>query len=378
MKELFFYANFRTFDLTLGITRKVFAQIDAFRKLGYNVTYTGYLKDGVGIFDNDNQLIRFKKYPVKNEKIQHVIRRGFLLKLCARYLKEEKKYYELCYIRYHFFDKTYLSLLKEAKNCSEVVTVEAHSTPKFPNKFSAMYLVGLRDSYWNKYANKYIDFVASMSNEERLWGIRTIKIANAIDKTTIRPHVYKSDEKAINFISVSYEWLVHGYDRLIQGIYNYYKNGGNREVFFHMVGTTLDTTRKLIQKLGLQDRCILYGPMCGEELDNVYDKANIGVGCLANHRIGSTYGSALKTKEYIAKGIPFIYGWNEKILEKFPYALKFELCEDPIDINLVIDFYDSLNKEQLCDTIRDYLGEEDTWLYQMGLVAKEVARITAH
>ena len=130
----------------------------------------------------------------------------------------------------------------------------------------------------------------------------------------------------------------------------------------------MSSTDRLISKLHLDDRCIKYGPQKGDELEAIYDKANIGVGCLANHRIGSTFGSALKTKEYIAKGIPFIYGWKESVLENFEYALQFDLCDAPIDIKKVIDFYDSIPKQDLPTLIRKHLSKKDTWEYQMSKV----------
>lgn len=369
---MFFYANFRTYDLTLGITRKVFNEISAFQKLGYNVTYSGYLSDGVAIFDNAGQIIMKKKYPVKNPSIQHAMRRAMLMNLCIEYLNKAKECFEFAYLRYHFFDKTYVRLLKVAKQFSTKVIIEAHSTPKFSSRLSIMYFIGKIDRIWGKKAYLYVDLIASMSDESELWGVKTFKISNAIDLESISLHEYNGKPNDINFISVSYERDVHGYDRLIKGISDYYYNGGKRDIYFHMVGSSLPSTKKLIDKLDLQNRCILYGPMKGEDLDKVYNKANIGVGCLANHRIGSFYGSALKTKEYIAKGIPFIYGWKEKVLENFPYAKEYELCEDPINIQSVIDFYDSLDKDNLNKKIRDCLGAEDTWDYQMKIVVDHI------
>lgn len=372
--NIFFYANFHTYDLTRGITRKVYSQISAFRQLGYNVTYCGYLKDGVGIYDNEDNLVLFVKYPVRSSKIQHVIRKGLLIKACIKFIKRTQAKFTFAYARYHYFDRKYIKLLKILKANANCVIIEAHSTPKFTKKLSLMRIVGWIDSVWNKKAKKYVDKIASMSDEDRLWGIQTFKIANGIDIETIKLHEYSGDPTAINFISVAFERDVHGYDRLINGIYQYYTNGGTRDMYFHIVGTCLPSTMKLIEKCGLQDRCRFYGPLAGEELDNAYIHANLGVGCLANHRIGSFYGSALKTKEYIAKGIPFIYGWAEKKLESFPYALKFELCEEPIDMEQVIAFYDGLDKENLAERIRACLDEKDTWLYQMKVVAENATK----
>lgn len=75
IEYIFFYANFRTYDFTLGITRKVFSEIASFRKIGYKVYYSGYLKDGVAIFDNESNIVLKKKYPFKNESLIHIIRR---------------------------------------------------------------------------------------------------------------------------------------------------------------------------------------------------------------------------------------------------------------------------------------------------------------
>ena len=368
MKEMFFYANVRTYDFTVGITRKVFAQVEAFKKLGYNVTYCGYLQDAVAIFDGDGKVLVKKEYPVKNSLVQHVLRRGMLMSLCMNYLRKTSNRYEFAYVRYHFFDRKYVKFLKTLKSFADKVVVEAHSSHKFKKVFDPMAYVGWMDSRWNKHAKECVDLVASMSGDNEMWGVRTVKISNGIDVNNIRLHDYKGNKDDINFIAVSFEWDVHGYDRLLKGIANYYKNGGKREIKFHIVGTTMSKTDALIENLGLSERCIKYGPQQGEALDEIYDKANIGVGCLANHRTGSLFGSALKTKEYIAKGIPFIYGWQESVLQNFKYGLHFELCEDPIDIDKVIDFYDTLPKDNLPMEIRSHLGYEDTWEYQMNKV----------
>jgi hypothetical protein len=375
-KKIFFYANFRTYDLTLGITRKVYAEINAFRKQGYEVYYSGYLSDGVAIFNNNDEIVLKKKYLFKCEAINHILRRSMLMGLCVKYLSKNDEIFNFSYARYHFFDYKYIKLLKTLKQHSKKVIIEAHSSPKFSKKISIMSYIAWKDSKWNKKAKQYVDLVASMSDEEKLWGIDTVKISNGIDVNSIKIHNYSGDMNDLNLIAVSFEGQVHGYDRVIKGIYNYYKNGGTRKIIFHIVGTTLASTDALISKLKLEKYCIKYGPKSGKDLDDIYDKANLAVGCLANHRIGSYFGSALKTKEYIAKGIPFIYGWKEKVLDDFQYGLQFELCEEPIDFFRVIEFYDNLPKLNLAENIRSCLNYTDTWDYQIGLVLDAYSKLT--
>lgn len=375
MKKIFFYTNIRTWDYTLGITRKVFSEIDSFKKLGYDVTYSGYLEDGVAIFNSDHEIIKKKKYIVKNEMINHIFRRTMIMNLCIDYLRNLPDVFDFSYARYHFFDRKYIQLLKALNRVSKKTVIEAHSTPKFQPGLNKFTYVAWKDKKWNKYAKEYVDLVASMSGDDMMWGIPAVKIANGIDVDTIRLHNYSQSDNDINLIAVSFESPVHGYDRVLNGIYNYYKNGGKRTINFHIVGSVMSSTRHLIDKLGLTDKCILYGPKSGKALDDIYDKANIGVGCLANHRIGSHFGSALKTKEYIAKGIPFIYGWKETILEDFKYSFSCELNDDPIEIDKVIVFYDSLYKEDLAQKIRSHLSFKDTWVYQMKMVVEAVDRL---
>ena len=372
METIFFYTNFMSYNMTVGITRKVYAQIEAFRELGFEVYYSGYLEDGVAVFDNKDKVVYFKKYPVGNKKIQHILRRNMLMNACIDYLKHNKHKFCFSYVRYHFFDRKYIQLLNALKENSDKVIIEAHSAPKFSKKLSPMLYVAWKDSIWNKQAAGCVDLVASMSDEDKLWGIDTIKISNGISVNDIRRHNYKGSKEDLNIIAVSFESAVHGYDRIIRGIKQYY---GEKNIYFHIVGTVMNSTVRLIDELDLKSHCVLYGPLSGAELDDAYDNANIAAGCLANHRIGSFYGSALKTKEYIAKGIPFFYGWNEKVLENFPYAKHIELCEEPINMNEIIEFYTSLEKESLSEKMRNCLAYEDTWKYQMSVVTEAVKNI---
>ncbi|WP_065220247.1 MULTISPECIES: glycosyltransferase family protein [Butyricimonas] len=372
MNRLFFYTNIRTWDYTLGITRKVFSEIESFKKLGYDVTYSGYLEDGVAIFDSNHNIIKSQKFFFKNGTINHFLRRSMVMDLCVDYLKTISTSYSFSYARYHFFDNHYIKLLRTLKEKSAKVIIEAHSTPKFQSGLNKFTYIAWKDRNWNKYAKEYVSLVASMSGDDVMWGIPTVKISNGIDINTIRLHNYISNPDDINLIAVSFEAPVHGYDRVIKGMYNYYKNGGQKNVYFHLVGTIMYSTKKLIEKLDLSDRCIIYGPKSGDELAAIYDKANIGIGCLANHRIGSTFGSALKTKEYIAKGIPFVYGWRETVLENFQYALNVELSEEPLDMNRVISFYESLKKDSLALKIRNHLDYKDTWDYQIQTVVNAI------
>lgn len=74
----------------------------------------------------------------------------------------------------------------------------------------------------------------------------------------------------------------------------------------------------------------------------------------------------------MAKGIPFIYAWNEMTVPAdYRYALKFELNDSPIDINKVISFYDSLgDMEMVAKEMRKEFSKNAGWEQQMGKVVQ--------
>ena len=125
----------------------------------------------------------------------------------------------------------------------------------------------------------------------------------------------------------------------------------------------MESTKRLAMELGLEERIHFHGKMYGEELDKIYNNSDIGIGALAHHRVGMYSGSSLKTKEYFAKGLPFIYGWKEPAFDStYPYALQIELCEEPLDMNLVIDFHNRIkDDDKMLDNMRQFAKDNYSW-----------------
>ena len=86
-----------------------------------------------------------------------------------------------------------------------------------------------------------------------------------------------------------------------------------------------------------------HGAQSGAALDELFEKADCGVGSLGRHRSGITHIKTLKNREYAARGIPFIYSEIDDDFEHQPYIMKAPADETPIDIPLLIDFCRSLS-----------------------------------
>lgn len=367
MKKMFFYANFRVYDETVGITQKVKKQIEAFQELGYDVIYSGYLEDGVAIFDSTGNILVKKNYFLKNGKINHILRRYMLLLLCKDYFLKNDVELEFSYLRYHFFDSFYINLLKVLKKKSKKVIIEAHSYPVFvkKDKFNPIKIL---DEIYSKKAHKYCDYIASMTNLKTICGIPTYEIENTLNIDDFKIKEYKRVENKFIFINVAFENITHGLDRLIKGISNYYKTiykTTSVDIELLLIGEYSNSTKKLVEDLSLSEKVKFLGKMKRNEIDTYIDEAHFAVGSMGNHRANSYYGSALKTKEYIARGIPFVYGWEERILINFPFAYKVPLNEEPVDIKKILEFYRKIENKDLAIKMRKFLEENNrSWQQQ--------------
>lgn len=364
-KKLFFYANVRCYDKTVGITRKVFEQIDAFKKLGNEVYYCGYLEKGVAIFDNEHKIIKAKSYFFKNNLLNHILRRYMLILLCTNFFKETEHKFNFCYLRYHFFDMFYNNLLKVMKKNNAKIILEVHSYPVFPKK-TTLNIIKILDKIYSQNVAKYIDIIAAMNNYKEIWGIKTFEIDNTLNIENFNLKISNSIGNEFIFVNIAFENYTHGLDRIIKGIKIYNDTKENKiKVKLILIGEYLNSTKRLVSSLGLNQSIIFVGKKNKDEINEYVDMAHFAVGSLGNHRTDSFYGSALKTKEYIARGIPFVYGWNEKILKNFKYSFKVELNEKPINIEEIIKFYRSIFSKELSQQMRNYLLENNkTWEVQ--------------
>ena len=322
-KKIFLYMNFFKDDNSIGITKKIKAQIATLRKMEMDVTYTAYTADGIVIIDNNEQVVYEKKYIINSGIYKRFKRRFLLIDGVNKYLEKNKPTFDFSYVRWHTYDKVFLKMLYNLKKCGATNIIEAHAwTPDRKGKtMIAKYQIAM-DNRYSKRAKDYVSLVAGMSEYDNIWGIKTVKVDNAVDLDNITKREYVKDESKLRIVSVSNEYPYHGYDRFLKGMKIYYDNGGTVDIRVDLVGVFMESTKRLAMELGLEERIHFHGKMYGEELDKIYNNSDIGIGALAHHRVGMYSGSSLKTKEYFAKGLPFIYGWKEPAFDStYPMVL---------------------------------------------------------
>ena len=177
---------------------------------------------------------------------------------------------------------------------------------------------------------------------------------NGID-TSDSAAVHSTPADTLNLIAVASMLPHHGFDRMIEGLnqYYYFQQNDAQSIVFHVVGNgpELKGYQNLAEKCGLEKHIKFYGQKSGRELDEVFEKAVIAVGSLGLHRIGLTESSTLKNREYAVRGLPIVYATYELFLKDSPYALELPANDTPVDMEEVLKFWNRMK------TV-DYLHEK--------------------
>ena len=234
------------------------------------------------------------------------------------------------------------------------------------------------DKLFRKALAKKMEAIVTFSNEETIFGKRTICISNGIDLDSIPIHNPKK-QNDIHLIAVAEIHYWRGFDRLVAGMGEYYKlNPDARKVFFHVVGWEDDrgttsngylTVEQTAKKYNIGQYVVNHGKLFGDKLDEVFNQCVFAIGSLGRHRSGITNIKTLKNREYAARGIPFIYSETDNDFEDKPYIIKAPSDESPVNIRQIIDFIDThdVNPTEIRNTV-----EHLSWRFQMEKVVREI------
>ena len=205
-----------------------------------------------------------------------------------------------------------------------------------------------KDLYNRKKLKRYVDRILTYSEDDRIFDIPTIRTINGISMKDVKPvHKVDKDDKII-LLAVAVFRPAHGYERCLQGLADYYNNGGKRLIEIHMVGYGKEVPyyRKLVKKNHLEKYVFFHGKKTGDELDHIYSIADIALGYFGGYKVKTYSISTLKTNEYLAKGLPIISGCNERVFEGIDVDFYEQFPNDstPVSMEEVIHFYDKLYK----------------------------------
>ncbi len=170
----------------------------------------------------------------------------------------------------------------------------------------------------------------------------------------------------------------HGYDRVIEGLRQYKKNSGNKEVIFHLVGPDGDGSLKewmtLTRKYKLEKNVIFEGPKFNRELDYFFNKCNLAIGSIGLHRTGYESATTLKVREYMARGIPFLMSASDQAIESDNrFCVIIPADDSPVNIELIIRYVENIRDwEYLSKSMREYANDNMTWEKQFRKIIDKI------
>lgn len=171
-------------------------------------------------------------------------------------------------------------------------------------------------------------------------GRPAMNIVNGVDVDSFPLHAPNARQEAVRLLAVASMTGSQGYDRVLRAMAEY---RGPVPVYLHLVGGegdgALAALQGLAQRLGLEDRALFHGPLYGEELDAVAAACDVGLGSLAMFRFGLESGMPLKQREYMARGLPFVYAANDPTIPDNPrFCLRVPHDESPLPLGEIIAF----------------------------------------
>lgn len=342
------YLHFNARD-TEGASKKITSQIKVFSQY-FNITEVDIRLKSRKKIDNFFAFLPFGSLSWDYSLAYHEEIPDFVY---VRKIHVDRKFYKFC--RY----------VKKHKPSCKIIS-EIHTWPYYKTGLKFPDIIILLKDYLYSYLlmPRLIDRYVTYSDDLILFGVPSIVVKNGIEvnceKTVSLTNLDRA--KTINLISVAFYGKHHGIDRIFYGLSKYYLDGGDENYIIHLVGggRYVDYYRNIVSDLKLENHVLFYGTKTGEELNKIYDIADVGVSTFGWYRLGVNKSSALKVREYLAKGLPVISGCREDVFDGVDedFYLEFPNDDTNIDFYKISEFYhklyDNNMREEVVRRIRKY------------------------
>ncbi|MEA5013571.1 MAG: glycosyltransferase [Candidatus Limiplasma sp.] len=206
-------------------------------------------------------------------------------------------------------------------------------------------------------------------------GRPAMDIVNGVDVEGLPLHAPNPGEEAVHLLALASMAGWHGYDRILRSMA---AHQGPEKVYLHLVGGdgdgSLAAWKGLAGELGLEERALFHGPLYGPELDARVADCDVGIGSLGMFRFGLQNGMTLKLREYMARGLPFVYAVDDPAIPDNPrFCLRVPNEESPIDLGEIVAFaLEAKRDEGAPGLMREHARRHMSWQSVMGGVLERV------
>lgn len=200
-----------------------------------------------------------------------------------------------------------------------------------------------------------------------------------LEKTNQNSYPLKK-ESEVSMIVVCHYGKVHGIEKVVRGIKEYYKRKQNIDFKLRIVGPedAFKPLKDYIHELKIEQHVQFFGYMVGEELDKLYKQSDIGLDAIGLEIRGEDcICGSLKSREYVSYGLPFVCSdmldivYNGMTDKRFMYVVDHSV--QTVNIEELIAWYKNINVTS--DEIVEYGMENLTWDKTMKPVAEYIYNI---
>ncbi|AWB67783.1 hypothetical protein C2869_15720 [Saccharobesus litoralis] len=365
MKVIFIYqVNEYSVGLA-GVFNKMLGQLEAISALGIQ-TYAIYMSKSDQIFSKF-ELGQLKPLEIKSN-IPKLEQFKLFWKNAASIVLANR--FDCVYARYDFMFNTpdLVSFFTEIKevDCKKVVEF-----PTFP--YEKELINNSTDEIEQDCKNRLaldgkIDFTYSTSHSPVLPNTKNYFFTNKLNTEVFAQAAKNISPLIVNntikIITVANNCHWHGFDRIIEGLANYYASEQVITVEYQLVGEgpELNNLAKMVSDKKLDKYVKFHGFKSGDELTQLFSGASIAIASLGLHRIDLFNSSVLKVRLYLANGLPLVYCCQDDDLLSFQYKYRVEENNAPLDINGLVNFVCELDKNKLIrNEIRQFAERNLSW-----------------
>lgn len=362
LPRLLYLSTVEENDVFQGVHKKMIMQCKAFEENGYTVTKINAGRRS--LFGQIEKLLLFS-YGINYRALK------------KRIGSFEKDIFNYCYVRYSPATRGLISILKIIKSTQKDIKVILE-IPTYPyeNEFKKLKAKPskIKDRVFRRFIKRYVDLIITPSHieEDIIFGVPALEITNGIDIGTVKTRTKVNTNDAINLIGVALITPKQGYDRVIRGMSEYYKNKTQLEpdVYFYVIGSgnAKRELESLSNGLGVNDYVIFTGVKEEAELEHYYSIGDLGIGTLGLYKTNELLKvNSLKTREYCAKGLPFLITDCDYIFADDPkdFFMIVKDSEASIDIRSILrylnELYNKYSYQELAGIMTEFAENNLSW-----------------
>jgi len=339
-----------------GVIRKIKSKISLWEEFGHEVCVYALRSDNNGSVI-DSGIIVYKSVEGRS-LTRKLVRQYKMSSALDRSLIKFKP--DLIYTRYVKYYPGMVKILKKyAPFVVEINTNDVEEQKTYRRgRISYIYNLLTRNILL-KNASGFVSVSTELINDQIFskFSKPAIVIGNGYDYKSVKSKkkVFNKNLEIVFIGTPRQKW--HGLDKIV------YLANKLPENKFHIIGPSIDDLSEF--DLKIEENVIFHGYLDQIKLERIVSQCDVGVSTLALHRNNMNEASSLKSRQYLAHGLPIIIGYRDTDLpDDLDFYLNIGNYENNVkdhlkEIKQFMDQISGLDPEQIIKDSKKYLDQRD-------------------